>query len=557
MKVLISDKIFEKKFLPNHKSLFLNEIYWLNKLKEHDCVPKIYKIDDKSLTILISNAGEIINNKNKPIDWEKQLKKILIILKKNNCLHSDIKPDNLLVKNKKLTLIDFAQSTKITNLNENKFNKKRIFYDEYSINRINLSINNNLIVSNDLRIGIIWNSKNQVTIEKKLKENKNIEIIDKIKINKDFYTEKFQDRLFWIDQFYNKDVGKKTDKLKDNIFVYVIRSIDPKFKLNKMIFTKEERIVDNKIFAFKKKIRKNKSSIIHIADNFEEAKRNALFISKSEKSFPAKYFIETQYVYKNKKNFFNKINNFKKLKYVVLRDQNSEKDDLDLLVNDYFLFKRAADCHSYKKKNLNLIGNAGDPIEENGIKVSNYIRVKDKKIHLDVRYVGDNYFDNGWQKKILKNRKYFSGYFLPDFENQLYTLMYHITYHKGFIDKKYINLLKKKFKKNLNLKLVKDKINRFLKKHNYKILRPNDLTIPITYKLNDILIKKEIILIKNQISQRNYSGANKMIFNIFKFQKFAVFFQSYILFLFIYNQYYLFKARFKKFIYKHASLKIE
>ena len=97
MTVLVSGKIFEKKFLPNHKSLFLNEIYWLKKLKKYNCVPKIYKIDDKNLTISISYAGEKINNKNKPIDWKKQLKKILIILKKNNCLHSDIKPDNLLV----------------------------------------------------------------------------------------------------------------------------------------------------------------------------------------------------------------------------------------------------------------------------------------------------------------------------------------------------------------------------------------------------------------------------------------------------------------------------
>jgi hypothetical protein len=406
-------------------------------------------------------------------------------------------------------------------------------------------------------MAIIWNSKYQETIEKEIKKNKDIRIIDKIKISKDFYTEKFQDRVFWIDQFYNKDVGKKTDKLKDNIFVYVIKSIDPKFKLNKMIFTKDLRIVDNKIFAFKKKIRENKPGIIHIADNFEEAKRNAIFISKSEKSFPAKYFIETQYVYKNKKNFFNKINRFKKLKYVVLRDKNSEKDDLDLLVNDYFLFKRAADCHSYKKKNLKLIANSGDPIEENGIKVSNYIRIKNNKIHLDVRYVGDNYYDANWQKKILKNRKSFSGYFVQNLENQLYTLMYHIIYHKGFIDKKYINFLKKKFKKKLNLDLIRDEINKFLKQKNYKILRPNDLTIPITYKFNDIIIKREIIMIKNQISQRNYSGANKMIFNIFKFQKFVVLFQIEILFLLIYNQYHLFKARFKKIIYKYISFKNE
>ena len=47
------------------------------------------------------------------------------------------------------------------------------------------------------------------------------------------------------------------------------------------------------------------------------------------------------------------------------------------------------------------------------------------------------------KKKILENRKYVSGYFVPNIENKLYTLIYHIVYHKGYIDKKYIKILKK------------------------------------------------------------------------------------------------------------------
>ena len=56
---------------------------------------------------------------------------------------------------------------------------------------------------------------------------------------------------------------------------------------------------------------------------------------------------------KIKKNFFH-LNKFKKLKYVVSDDQKSNKEDLDILTNNYYLFKRLVDCHSYKK-NLNLI----------------------------------------------------------------------------------------------------------------------------------------------------------------------------------------------------------
>ena len=44
-----------------------------------------------------------------------------------------------------------------------------------------------------------------------------------------------------------------------------------------MIFDKEHRIVDDRLFAFKKKIRNNKTSFIHISDNFEEAKEMQFF----------------------------------------------------------------------------------------------------------------------------------------------------------------------------------------------------------------------------------------------------------------------------------------
>ena len=168
---------------------------------------------------------------------------------------------------------------------------------------------------------------------------------------------------------------------------------------------------------------------------------------------------------------------------------------------------------------MNLISNSGDPVEENGIKVSNYVMIKNKALYLDVRYINDDYYDVKWQKKILENRKYVSGYFVPNSENKLYTLIYHIVYHKGYIDKKYIKILKKNLK-NFNFLSIKDKVDRYLKLKNYKLTRPKDLTIPVIFKLSNLLLDKELKLIKNQILQRNFSGANKMMFNIIKFQPF-------------------------------------
>ena len=552
MTVLKSKNIVKKYFLPKNSHLFLNEIYWLKKLKNHKFVPKILHIDYKNLVISITNEGEKISSENKPKNWSEQLEKILYILKKNNCLHSDIKPDNLLVNKKKLILIDFAQSTKISDLKKDVFLKKRIFFDQYSKNRINLSIGKNIVLSNDLRIIVVWNQKNQNKIEKKIKQNKNIFIIDKIKLRKNFYTDIFKDRIFWVDQFYNKKISKNTNKLGSNIYVYVVKSINPIFKLNKMIFSDENRIVDHKMFTFKKNIRKKKLSVIHISDNFEESKRNAIFLSKSIADFPAYYFFKTQNIFDSKNFFFKKLNTHKKLKYVVLRNQRSKNDDIDILVNNYFLFKRISDCHSYKNKNLNLISNSGDPIEESGIKVSNYIKVGDKIIKLDVRFVGDEYFDINWQKKILNNRKYHMGHYIPSKENFIYSLLYHIVYHKGFIDKKYVHVLKNYFKlKSVNFEKITQIINKYLKTKKYKITRPLDLTIPVTYQLDDFSMNKEIHLIKNQIDSRNFSGANKMMYNIVKFQKNLIFISRKLFFLLFLNQFNLIKLIIKNFIFKY------
>ena len=555
MRISISNQIVKKYFSNNTSSQFYNEIFWLKRLEKFGFVPKIKNIDYRKYIISISNEGDEISKKNKPHDWSKQLNKILYILKKNNCFHSDINPQNVLVKNNKLKLIDFDQCLKISDLKRNIFLKTRVFYDQYSFNRINLSINQNIIISNDLRILIVWDPKKIRQIEKKICRNRNIQIIDKTKIKKKFYHEDYKDRIYWIDQFYNKKISKKTNKLKDEIFVYVIKSVNPVFKYNKMIFVDENKIVDDKIFKFKKKIRNQKTSVVHIADNFEEAKRNSLFLSKSKDNYPAKYFFKTQNTYKSKKEFFKKLNKFKKLKYVVLRDQSSENDDIDILVNNYFLFKRVSDCHSYKLKNLNLIGNAGDPVDENGFKVSNYILIKNKKINLDIRFVGDNYLDEKWQKKILKNREFDNFRFIPNSEDFKYSLLYHIIFHKGFIANKYIKFLKEKFKlKKLHYRKLNSIISNYMSLKNYKYKRPSDLTMPVTLELNRISLREELCRIKDQIKIRNFSGANKMMFNLIKFQKYTTFLKFELLFLILFNQFHLFKSLFKKYFFKKIRL---
>ena len=109
------------------------------------------------------------------------IKKILKILKKNNCLHGDI-VNNLVVKNKSISLIDFVKLLKSKNLKK----RKRTFDDDYTSNRISLTLNQTDINSNDLRTFIIYELKNDKIIKNIIKKNKKFKIIDHI-VFQNFY----------------------------------------------------------------------------------------------------------------------------------------------------------------------------------------------------------------------------------------------------------------------------------------------------------------------------------------------------------------------------------
>lgn len=93
--------------------LFQREVYWLVKLAPSGIVPKIKKHNILTYTIVMEWCGDILCEENKPDNVYEQLFNIHIILLKNNCFYNDWKWGNLLVKDGKITIIDFGWCPRI------------------------------------------------------------------------------------------------------------------------------------------------------------------------------------------------------------------------------------------------------------------------------------------------------------------------------------------------------------------------------------------------------------------------------------------------------------
>ena len=105
--ISVSKKIYNY-WDSNKINVYKNEKKWLNILKKSDIIAKPISFDDNSRIITTEYVGEKINKNNLPSDWENQRDYIISVLKKYNCRHNDIKPDELIVYNKKIKLIDFG-----------------------------------------------------------------------------------------------------------------------------------------------------------------------------------------------------------------------------------------------------------------------------------------------------------------------------------------------------------------------------------------------------------------------------------------------------------------
>jgi hypothetical protein len=78
--------------------------------------PKVYDVDGE---LAVEDCGDLLTIDNLPKDWKSQLVQIVFELKESGIQHRDIKPDNLMVKDGIIKLIDFGWSRLETDAPDN------------------------------------------------------------------------------------------------------------------------------------------------------------------------------------------------------------------------------------------------------------------------------------------------------------------------------------------------------------------------------------------------------------------------------------------------------
>lgn len=127
-----------------------------------------------------------------------------------------------------------------------------------------------------------------------------------------------------------------------------------------------------------------------------------------------------------------------------------------------------------------------------------FIYVNNKKVKLDMRYVGDGYYCEKWEKEMLARRIKEKSFYVMNKEDYFYSLIYHAILQKRVFSSEYAQRLAV-MAKALNIEISsKDclgqyiaELEKYMKKNSYKYTYTVDKHVPLLTKyVSHALIEK-------------------------------------------------------------------
>lgn len=196
---------------------------------------------------------------------------------------------------------------------------------------------------------------------------------------------------------------------------------------------------------------------------------------------------EGKFSYQNMLSFFDELHR-KKITYAVLRNYDNILEDeiyqnghgdVDLLCENGYSLAAAIKAYPHK---FHIKKGKADGVHY-------YIYVNENYVSLDLRYVGDGYYCEKWQKDMLERRCLFNGFYVLSAQDYFYSLIYHAVFQKEKFSDEYRNRLSK-MAKDLGLELKRcdeiefvELLELFMKENDYHYLYSKDYLVPFRAKL--------------------------------------------------------------------------
>jgi hypothetical protein len=281
--------------------------------------------------------------------------------------------------------------------------------------------------------------------------------------------------------FYGENLNEITYKKEhcgDGSFLIILVE-DEKVKYDFRKTTTGERYININIFDAKIELRKMTGGghKIHATDDTYEFKQNIISLFGEKYDDVKTYFLNNSRVERNItgvdgwnswQEMLNVIN--KGTEYVILRnyeeiDSENKKlhGDLDILVKEVKIANTLC---------------AGEKVFKSKNRVLFKVKIKNNFEYLDIRYLGDNYYDEKFEKAMIENRilKKENSIYILNEENYKYSLLYHALCHKRNIQNDYLEKFNKwfEFKNITELKTILDE---FIIKKGYSYTIPKDYSV--------------------------------------------------------------------------------
>ena len=344
----------------------------------------------------------------------------------------------------------------------------------------------------EIHIVLVW-QKGLNKLNHILHDLKNsFDVLDVVRINWD-------ERFFSnnLSRFYGQNLPDRSFKEKHcgkGPFVgIIVRHNKPIYEIRK---TSQGNFLVNALLFDKKQLYRNWTGgghKVHASNDMKESMRDIfLLFSKKVEDYDSSDIwnenireLDTNVQgfcgWKDFDEFFNFINNSSQ--YLILRNykdiesvlRDSDSSDIDFLTSDRdFMYS----VNGIKKHN-------------NRSRAAYTIKVADNIYNIDIRVADDRYYDSKWACNMIKSKVlYKNKFFIPNPENEFYSLLYHALIHKKYLSEKYcyeLLSISKVIGLKINASAFRDReksfsiLNNFLNDKGYQITRPEDYSVQYTY----------------------------------------------------------------------------